>query len=114
MSEQLALLYELQLTDTGITERKRALAGLDKGTAARAELAAAEERLAAAEKKLHDDSAAAKDKELKLSSTEHERREKHSQAYGGTIADPKKAIALEQKIEELQRLATKVEEEASR
>jgi hypothetical protein len=112
MSEQLALLYELQLTDTGVTERKRALAGLDKGTAARAELGAAEERLAAAEKKLQDDTSALKDKELRLSSTEHERREKHSQAYGGTIADPKRLAALEQKIEELHRLAAKVEEEA--
>jgi predicted nucleic acid-binding Zn-ribbon protein len=112
MSEQFALLYELQLADTGVTERKRALAGLDDGTKARGELAAAEERLAVAEKKLHDDQATLKDKELRLSSTEHERREKHSQAYSGTIADPKRLAALEQKIAELERLRGKLEEEA--
>lgn len=111
MNEQLALLYELQMTDTGVKQRQRALAGLDKGVQARQDLAAAQQRLAAAEKKLRDDQTKLSDREDRLQATEHDRRQKHDQAYGGTISDPKKLSALEKKIEELHALAARLEEE---
>lgn len=111
MKEGLALLYELQCADSGIKERQKALASLDDGTRARAELAAAEERLAQAEKHLHADETTLRDKELRLASTEQERAEKHTKAYGGLVSDPKELAALERKIEELTQLKSKLEDE---
>lgn len=111
MSEGLALLYELQCADSAIRERQRALAALDDGSAARAELAAAEERLTQAEKRLHADETTLRDKELRLASTEQERADKHKKAYGGLVSDPKELAALERKIEELTQLKSKLEDE---
>ncbi|MBC7287566.1 MAG: hypothetical protein H5T86_05875 [Armatimonadetes bacterium] len=109
--QQLSLLYRLQLADSGVDERRRALACLDDGGAARAELAEAEEQLAAAAEKLRRDRAALRDKELRLSSTEKDIADKRDQAYGGSVTDPKKLAALERKIEELTQLKGKLEEE---
>ncbi len=111
MSSDLALLYELQTVDTGIVERQRALASLDDGTAARAQLADAEQRLKEAEEKLHQTRTTLRDKELRLASTEEERNDKHSRCYGGTVSDPKELAALERKIAELTALKGKLEEQ---
>ncbi|MCX7597364.1 MAG: hypothetical protein N2512_00660 [Armatimonadetes bacterium] len=111
MNEGLALLYELQLADSGIRDRERALAALDDGSGSRAELAAAEHRLAAAEKRLHDDQTTLRDKELRLASIEQEQADKHKKAYGGLVSDPKELAALERKIEELTQLKSKLEDE---
>lgn len=114
MSSDLALLYELQTVDTGIVERRRALAGLDDGTGARAELADAEQRLKQAEDTLRQRRTTLRDKELRLATTEQERNDKHSRCYGGTVSDPKELAALERKIAELTALKGKLEEEILR
>ncbi len=109
--QQLALLYELQVADSGIDERRRTMEGLDDGSSTRAELAAAEQKLQAAQEKLRHDRATLRDKELQLASTEEEIETKRDQAYGGTISDPKQLSALERKIEELTVLKGKLEEQ---
>ncbi len=111
MNKDLALLYELQLVDSGIAERQRTMAELDDGSQAEAELAQAEKELAEAEKKLREDHTTLRDKELRLASTEAERADKHDKCYGGQVTDPKELAALEQKIEELTALKDKLEEE---
>ncbi len=111
MSRDLALLYKLQAIDTGIAERKRALAKLDNGATARADLSAAEAELEEARKKLQQTRTTLQDKELRLASTEEQRKQKHDRCYGGTVSDPKELRALEMKIEELTSLKGKLEEE---
>jgi predicted nucleic acid-binding Zn-ribbon protein len=111
MSFSLGLLYELQIIDTETRERKRRLESLDDGTAARAELAKAEAELAQARERLQRTRTTLRDKELRLASTEEDRKNKHDKCYGGMVSDPKELASLERKIEELTVLIGKLEEE---
>ncbi len=109
MKEQLDLLFELQQIDTRIDDASKRLAGLDDGSRKRDELGKERGRLAEMEEKLEKTSGEQLDRELELESTEDERKQKWSQAYGGTISDPKELAALEKKIEELARRKDKLE-----
>ena len=110
MKEQLDLLFELQQIDTAIDDASKRLAGLDDGSATRAELEQQRAELAEMETTLKQTNSHQLDKELELESTEEDRAHKWSQAYGGSISDPKELASLEKKIEELQRRKDKLED----
>lgn len=109
--EDLALLYELQQTDSAIDQREALLAGLDDGTLAGEALAAAEAALDEAEAELRKLQTHHRDLELKLKSIDQEKREKSDRAYGGMVSDPKELQALQRKIEELERNTGRVEDD---
>ncbi len=110
MKEQLDLLFELQQIDTSIDDASKRLAGLDDGSTKREELEQQRAELAEMEATLKQTDSQQLDKELELESTEEERAQKWSRAYGGTISDPKELASLEKKIEELQRRKGKLED----
>lgn len=111
LKEDLALLYQLQRTDTQLGHLAQELVALDDGSRAarRAqEHQAASQAAAAGLKQAEGD---VKDRELALESVEAERKQKWQRAYGGTVSDTKELSALERKIEELNRRKGKLEEE---
>lgn len=110
MKEQIDLLFELQQTDATIDDATRRLAGLDDGAAKRRELDSGRAQLEEIGTTLEKTTTAQLDKELELESTEQERSEKWSRAYGGTVSDPKELASLEKKIQELDRRKDKLED----
>lgn len=110
MREQLDRLYELQQIDNTIDDATKRLAGLDDGSAGAEHLQQARAELATLERALKEKTAEQWSKEAELEATEQERSQKWSQAYGGTISDPKELSALEKKIAELQRRKDKLED----
>ncbi len=110
-NEDLALLYELQQTDSAIDEREALLRELDDGTAAAQELAAAEAALDEAQDQLRHLQTQHRDLELKLKSLDEEKRDKHQRAYGGMVSDPKELQALQRKLEELERNTGRTEDQ---
>ncbi len=110
MKQQLDLLFELQQLDTTIDDASERLAGLDDGSAKREKLKQERAALAELEGALKQTNAHQLDKELELESTEEERAQKWSQAYGGSVSDPKELASLEKKIEELERRKDKLED----
>jgi uncharacterized protein len=111
MKEQLDLLYELQQIDTRIDASTKHLEALDDGAGKRESLGIERAHLADLESALEDSSTKQLDRELELESTEEERAEKWSRAYGGTVSDPKELASLEKKIEELDRRRDKLEDQ---
>ncbi len=110
MKEQFDLLFGLQQIDSTIDDASKRLAGLDDGSGKRAELEQQRAELAEMETALKQTNSQQLDKELELESTEEERAQKWSQAYGGAISDPKELASLEKKLEELQRRKDKLED----
>jgi len=110
MKEQFDLLFELQQIDSTIDDASKRLAGVDDGSAKRAELEQQRAELAEMEATLKQTNSQQLDKELELESTEEERAQKWSKAYGGSISDPKELASLEKKLEELQRRKDKLED----
>jgi len=109
--DDLALLYELQQTDSAIDEREALLASIDDGTRAAADLEAAQQALAEAEEQLRALQSQHRDLELKLQSIDEEKKEKSDRAYGGMVSDPKELQALQKKMEELERNTGRVEDQ---
>lgn len=111
MKEQLARLYELQQIDTNLAQHKAWIAGLDDGTRSGKQLATLQAALEAAQKQLKALEATNRAKELELKSADEERKSKSAKAYGGSVGDAKELGALERKIEELKRKASRLEDE---
>lgn len=96
-------LYQLQMVDRGIAQRRRVIEEVDDGSGAAAQLAAEEEALEEMEEELRQKQSRMRKLELDLEGVEAEKQEKTDRAYGGTVSDPKELAALEKKIEELER-----------
>ena len=111
MKEQLLLLYRLQETDTQFQDDEQELEELDPGEELAGQLEEQGTELAQLEQKLSEAQAQIHDKQLQLQSTEDDRESKWDQAYAGTVFDPRKLSALEQKIAELDRRKGKLEED---
>ncbi|MEN6643806.1 MAG: hypothetical protein ABFE08_15305 [Armatimonadia bacterium] len=111
MKEQLARLYDLQQIDSSLMQHKAWIAGLDDGTKSGKQLATLQAALEAAQQKLKGLEATNRAKELELKSADEERKSKSAKAYGGTVGDAKELGALERKIEELKRKASRLEDE---
>jgi hypothetical protein len=108
---QIPYLFELQQVDLAIDSRLGVLHGLDDGASVdsktAAELARLEE-LRAGHKALE---VAMRDRELRLKGADEERATRQKQAYGGSVHEPRQLAALERKMEELDRLKGKLEDE---
>lgn len=111
MKEQLARLYELQLTDSDLAQHRAWIADLDDGAKLAKQLAAGTAELEAGRARLRELEATNRAKELELKSADEDRAAKSKKAYGGTIADTKELGALERKIEELNRKRDHLEDE---
>lgn len=96
-------LYELQMVDTGIDERRTLLAEADDGTAVLEKLETAQEELEELEEQLEAKRWEQRKLELDMEGVEEEKEEKEGRAYGGQVSDPSEIAALHQKIEELDR-----------
>ncbi len=101
--EDFARLYELQMVDRAIAQRRKVIEEIDDGSAAAAQLAADEEKLEELEEQLRQKESRMRKLELDLEGVEAEKQEKTDRAYGGTVSDPKELSALEKKIAELER-----------
>ncbi len=108
--EDFQRLFELQKVDSEIDKRRQILETVDDGTEAAEQLAEYEETLEELEEELRKKQSRQRKLELDLEGVEEEKQEKSDQAYGGTVSDPKKLTALEQKIAELERNATRHED----
>jgi len=101
--EDFQRLYELQIVDRGIAQRRQIIREIDDGSEAAAQLAEDEEKLEELEEQLRQKQSRQRKLELDLEGVEAEKKEKMDRAYGGTVSDPKELSALEQKINELER-----------
>ncbi|MFO8081475.1 MAG: hypothetical protein R6V07_14395 [Armatimonadota bacterium] len=101
--EDFQRLYELQMVDRSIENRRRMIEEVDDGSAAAAALASDEEKLEELEEELRQKESRLRKLELDLEGVEAEKQEKSDRAYGGTVSDPKELTALEKKIQELER-----------
>ena len=110
IKDDLAVLYQLQQTDSAIDEREALLADIDDGTAAGEALAAAQAALDEAEEELRTLQSRHRDLELELKGIDEEKKEKSDRFYGGTVGDPKELEALQMKLEELERNTNRVED----
>jgi predicted nucleic acid-binding Zn-ribbon protein len=99
--DQLRHLHEVQKLDTLIGDYTTQQAALDDGTALRAQLAGLEAELAVEQEKLHPLETDLRDTELKLQSTEEERKKFRTKLYSGSIIMPKELQDVQDKIESL-------------
>ncbi len=102
-SEDFRRLWELQVTDCAIADRRTIIASADDGSSAAEQLVADEAALAELEEQLHHKQAHQRKLELDMKGVEDERKEKSDRAYGGMVSDPKELASLEKKINELER-----------
>ena len=108
--EDFQRLFELQTVDTEIAKREMVIGEVDDGTDAAEQLEADEQSLAELEEDLRQKQSHRRKLELDLEGIEEEKQEKSDRAYGGTVSDPRELTALEQKIAELERNASRHED----
>ncbi|MFQ5382829.1 MAG: zinc ribbon domain-containing protein [Dehalococcoidia bacterium] len=110
MIEQLQQLYEVQKLDTQIGQLQRELDGLDDGSEARRQLQECEGGLSGEQEKLTALETDLQDAELKLKSTEDERKQYRDKLYSGSIINPKELQDVQDKIASLTNLKGDLEE----
>lgn len=108
--EDAGRLFNLQVIDSSIDERRKLLETVDDGTAAGSALEQARAELEALQNDLRAKQARQRKLELDLETILADRKERSERAYGGTVSDLKELTALEQKIEELGRNADRHED----
>src|SRR5574340_915958 len=110
VSQDLAILYQVQLLDTEIAALRQALAGLDTGAELEAEIAAAEVERTSLLSRHHATEAEAKDRDLALKTLEEKRAKFKSQLYSGTVCNPRQLTDLESEVQMLSREIGKIED----
>ncbi len=109
MSEQLAVLYEVQQADLEISRLKQALASLDTGEGLRAEIAAAEAGAAKLRKRLETLEAEHLDQTLEMETLIEKRSRFETQLYGGKVSNPRQLTDLQEEVNMLRREGDRVE-----
>ena len=94
----LAALWAVQRVDSDLAALRAERAGLDDGTALRAEAEAARNAAVDAAARLHTAQATLRDQELQLATTEAKQKKAEGDLYGGRISNPKELAALEEEI----------------
>lgn len=110
MSQELAVLYQVQVVDTETARVNGALAGLDSGEGLRAEIGAAESELAALLQRHHETEKESLDLDLELKSLEEKRTKFQGQLYGGSVRNPRQLSDLQEEVQMLSREIGKVED----
>lgn len=112
MSEELAVLYQVQQADTEIARLREALAALDTGASLEMELATAEAELAAVRARHHATERESLDCDLELKTLEEKRSKFQTQLYGGSVRNPRQLEDLQREVAMLSREIGKVEDRA--
>jgi len=110
VSEDLAILYQVQQADTEIARLRQALAGLDDGAQLESEVAAAEAELAGLREEERTAEKESLDRELELRALEEKRKRFQDQLYGGAIRNPRQLSDLQEEVAMLSREIRKVED----
>ncbi len=110
MSEELAILFQVQEADTELARLGQALAGLDSGAQLESEVAAAEAELAGLREQEHAAERESLDRELELRTLEEKRKRFHDQLYSGAVRNPRQLSDLQEEVEMLSREIRKVED----
>lgn len=97
------VLYQLQQIDSAIAQVTAQRAGLDDGTAARADVAAAEAHLTALMESLRHARTRAQDLELELAALEAKRARVEADLYSGRVRNPKELAAMQDEVAQLAR-----------
>lgn len=104
-------LWAVQQVDARLLDARGRLAGLDDGTALRAETDAARAAAATAAARLHHAQATLRDHELQLQTAEAKQRKAHGDLYGGRISNPKELAGLEEESGALARARDHLEDQ---
>ncbi|MCL6553303.1 MAG: hypothetical protein K6W08_09310 [Firmicutes bacterium] len=106
-----ALLYQLQQVDSAIAQLTAQRAGLDDGTAARAEVAAAEAQAAELAERLRRLRGQAREAELSIAALEAKRARAEADLYSGRVRNPKELAAMQDEVAQLARQKARREDE---
>ncbi len=110
MSEELAVLYELQVVDSDVARLKSELAKLDNGLELKAEVAAADNEYKTLLNQHHISEAESRALELEIKTLQEKKTKFESQLYGGTVRNPRQLSDLQEEVEMLDREVTKLED----
>ncbi len=110
MKEQLAALYALQQQDSKLEALKRQFALLDSGKAEKTAYDAADAADKEAAAALSTASGELKDTELEQEQVETKRKEYETKLYSGKVTNPKELQAMQDEVEMLGRMRTKLED----
>lgn len=109
MSEQLALLCQVQEADLEIARLKAALSGLDTGEALRGEIAGLEEELAALRRQVEALEVDHLDRTLELDTLTEKKSRFETQLYSGRVSNPRQLTDLQEEVSMLKREGDRVE-----
>lgn len=110
VSDDLAMLYQVQEVDTELARLRAALAKLDNGAALKLEVAAAENEHKSLLSRHHAAEAEARALELEISTLQEKKSRFESQLYGGTVRNPRQLSDLQEEVAMLDREITKLED----
>ena len=112
MGETSAVLYALQEIDTRIAELERELAGLDDGTALRAELEELKATTESQAAELHGLEKELLDTELRMKSFEEKKSDFERRMYSGQVTNPKELGDMQREVEMLKHSISDLEDKA--
>lgn len=110
MSEELAILYQLQQVDTDLARLKAELAKLDNGAELKMEVAASETEYKTLLNQHHGSEAEASALELEIKTLQEKKTKFEGQLYGGTVHNPRQLSDLQEEVEMLDREVGKLED----
>ena len=109
MSDQLAVLYEVQQADLELARLKHAISNLDTGEVLQQNIAAAERDLRDLQTQLQTVEAEYLDQELELKTLQEKKERFEGQLYGGTVRNPRQLGDLQEEVGMLKRETDRVE-----
>jgi len=110
VSEELAVLYQLQQVDTELARVKAELAKLDSGLELKAEVAAAENEYKTLLSQHHTSEVEGRALELEITTLQEKKAKFEGQLYGGTVRNPRQLSDLQEEVEMLDREVSKLED----
>jgi len=110
VSDELAILYQVQQLDIELARRKAALAGLDTGAELKGEIAAAEAELADLQRRHHESERQAREVELETRTLEEKRDKYDTQLNSGAVRNPRQLEDLQKEVAMLRREISKLDD----
>jgi len=110
VSDELAILYQVQQIDSELARFTDELSGLDTGEALQAEIEAAETEMKDLEAEHHSVERESTDCNLELSALEEKKAKFEAQLYGGAVRNPRQLDDLQGETQMLSREIRKVED----
>lgn len=110
MSEELAILYQLQQVDTELAKLKAELAKLDNGAELKMEVAVGENEYKTLLNQHHSSEAEASALELEIKTLQEKKTKFEGQLYGGTVRNPRQLSDLQDEVQMLDREVSKLED----